>query len=328
MLRLAAPIGLAFVPLGMALGLLIVHAGLAWWWAPVFAAVIYAGSLEFLMVGLAATAAPVAAVALTTFIVNSRHVFYALSFPLDRVDGVRGQAVQHLRAVRRGLRGGGVRRGAIVASRQILLMQCAFHLIWTASSALGGLVGEALPIERLRGLDFALTALFIVLAIDAYRQRPDRLTALSAAGCAVAAWMLAPGQLLVCAFAAFTGVLLVRFARAAGEDGACLTPAHIALLVAVSAAVTWALRIVPFAVLAPMRHSAVVKYLCVHMPVGVMVMLALYTLRHAPESDARELGWLLIAVAVTVGLHLWRGHALVSILAGTAVYVVLMSAFA
>ena len=87
-LRLAAPIGLAFIPLGMALGLLIVHAGLAWWWAPVFAAVIYAGSLEFLMVGLAATAAPVAAVALTTFIVNSRHVFYALSFPLDRVRGV------------------------------------------------------------------------------------------------------------------------------------------------------------------------------------------------------------------------------------------------
>ena len=103
---------------------------------------------------------------------------------------------------------------------------------------------------------------------------------------------------------------------------------HIAVLVAVSAAVTWALRIVPFGVLAPMRHSAVVKYLSVHMPVGVMVMLALYTLRHAPESGARELGWLLIAVAVTIGLHLWRGHALVSILAGTAVYVVLMSVFA
>ena len=63
---------------------------------------------------------------------------------------------------------------------------------------------------------------------------------------------------------------------------------YIALLVAVSAAVTWALRVVPFAVLAPMRHSAVVKYLSVHMPVGVMVMLALYTLRHAPESDARS----------------------------------------
>ncbi len=53
-LEISAPIGLAFIPLGMALGLLVVHAGLAWWWAPVFAAVIYAGSLEFLMVGMAA----------------------------------------------------------------------------------------------------------------------------------------------------------------------------------------------------------------------------------------------------------------------------------
>ena len=86
-LALTAPIGLAFIPLGMALGFLVVHAGLAWWWAPVFAAVIYAGSFEFLLVHLAAVAAPVATVAVTTFVVNSRHVFYALSFPLQRVRG-------------------------------------------------------------------------------------------------------------------------------------------------------------------------------------------------------------------------------------------------
>ncbi len=61
-LALSAPIGLAFIPLGMA--------------------------LEFLMVHLAATAAPLATVALTTFVVNSRHAFYALSFPLHRVRGV------------------------------------------------------------------------------------------------------------------------------------------------------------------------------------------------------------------------------------------------
>ena len=88
---LAAPIGLAFIPLGMALGFLVAHAGLAWWWAPVFAAVIYAGSLEFLMVHLAATAAPLATVALTTLVVNSRHVFYALSFPLHRGTGLPGK---------------------------------------------------------------------------------------------------------------------------------------------------------------------------------------------------------------------------------------------
>ncbi len=91
------------------------------------------------------------------------------------------------------------------------------HLTWTASATLGGLLGAALPIERLVGLEFALTALFIVLAIEAYRQHPDRITAVSAAGCAVLAWLLVPEQLLVWAFAAFTGLLLARMATGRGD---------------------------------------------------------------------------------------------------------------
>lgn len=103
---------------------------------------------------------------------------------------------------------------------------------------------------------------------------------------------------------------------------------YIALLVAVSAAVTWALRALPFAVLAPMRHSTVVRYLSVHMPVGVMVMLAIYTLHGAQRQTPREVLFLVIGVAVTAGLHLWRRQALLSILVGTAVYVSLVSALA
>lgn len=209
-LVLSAPIGLAFIPLGMALGFLVVHAGLAWWWAPVFAAVIYAGSLEFLMVGLAAGAAPIAAVALTTFIVNARHVFYALSFPLHRVRGVPGKLYSSYVLSDEAYAVAVGPAAESWTSRQILTMQAGLHLTWTVSAGVGGLLGEALPIERVQGLEFALTALFIVLAIDAYRQRPDRVTALAAAVCAVLAWLVVPGQLLVAAFAAFTGVLLVR----------------------------------------------------------------------------------------------------------------------
>ncbi|VEG56487.1 putative branched-chain amino acid permease (azaleucine resistance) [Mycolicibacterium aurum] len=209
-LALSAPIGLAFIPLGTALGLLVVHAGLAWWWAPVFAAVIYAGSLEFLMVHLAATAAPLATVALTTFVVNSRHVFYALSFPLHRVHGVAAKVYSTYTLSDEAYAVGVSPEARTWTTRPILLMQLCFHLLWVAGATLGGLVGEALPIDRLVGLDFALTALFIVLGIDAYRQRPDRLTAVCAAACAVIAWLVVPGQMLVCAFAAFTGVLLVR----------------------------------------------------------------------------------------------------------------------
>ncbi|VEG56485.1 branched-chain amino acid transport [Mycolicibacterium aurum] len=103
---------------------------------------------------------------------------------------------------------------------------------------------------------------------------------------------------------------------------------YIALLVLVSSAITWALRALPFAALAPLRESRVVTYLSVHMPVGVMVILAIYTLQTVVGDTGTQVLWLAIAVAVTAGLHLWRGQALLSILVGTTCYVTLMSLWA
>lgn len=95
--------------------------------------------------------------------------------------------------------------------------------------------------------------------------------------------------------------------------------------VATAVAVTWALRALPFAVLAPLRSSPLVGYLRAAMPGGVMVVLAVYTLRDfSPRVPDRA--WpTLIALACTVALHLWRRNATLSILAGTAVHVALAS---
>ncbi|HWO63153.1 MAG TPA: AzlC family ABC transporter permease, partial [Umezawaea sp.] len=45
-------VSFAYLALGATLGVLVVHSGLEWWWATVFTAFVYAGSLEFLLVGL------------------------------------------------------------------------------------------------------------------------------------------------------------------------------------------------------------------------------------------------------------------------------------
>ncbi|MFE6686782.1 branched-chain amino acid transporter permease [Streptomyces sp. NPDC057743] len=94
--------------------------------------------------------------------------------------------------------------------------------------------------------------------------------------------------------------------------------------VVVSAAVTWALRALPFAALAPLRASKTVQYLSSRMPAGVMVILVVYALRDLPVTEPRALAPL-AALAVTIGLHLWRRNALLSILGGTAVHVALAS---
>ncbi|WP_258060658.1 AzlC family ABC transporter permease [Arthrobacter sp. 4R501] len=86
------PAVLGAVPMGIALGVVVAQSPLAWWWAPVFATVIFAGSLEFLILGMVVPVGPLASIAATAFLVNFRHVFYPLSFPLHRVHG-RGAKV-------------------------------------------------------------------------------------------------------------------------------------------------------------------------------------------------------------------------------------------
>ncbi|MFI1680618.1 MULTISPECIES: branched-chain amino acid transporter permease [unclassified Streptomyces] len=101
-------------------------------------------------------------------------------------------------------------------------------------------------------------------------------------------------------------------------------PTYAIAAVLLTAAVTWALRALPFAALAPLRASGTVRYLSARMPVGVMIILVVYCLRDLPVTEARAAAPL-SALAVTVALHVWRRNALLSIVGGTAVHVVLTS---
>ena len=61
------------------------------------------------------------------------------------------------------------------------------------------------------------------------------------------------------------------------------------------------------------------------MPLGVMVILLAYTLRKLPLADPVRALPDIPALAITLGLHLWRRNAVLSILGGTASYVALAS---
>lgn len=100
--------------------------------------------------------------------------------------------------------------------------------------------------------------------------------------------------------------------------------AYLLAVAAVSAAITWALRALPFTALAALHASKTVQFLRTRMPAGVLVILCAYTLRDLPVTQLRVAAPL-AALAVTVGLHLWRRNALLSVLGGTVVHVALAS---
>ncbi|MBN6051747.1 AzlD domain-containing protein [Nonomuraea sp. RK-328] len=105
------------------------------------------------------------------------------------------------------------------------------------------------------------------------------------------------------------------------------TPYLIAVL-AIAFAVTFALRVVPFAALRTLRTSAIVQRLSVWMPAGILGILAVTSLHGAVAAEPHATLYALLAVAVTAGVHLAFGRrTILSVGIGTAVYVVLVNAF-
>lgn len=100
---------------------------------------------------------------------------------------------------------------------------------------------------------------------------------------------------------------------------------HAAALVAVIAAVTALLRFAPFAVFGGGRPTPrYILYLGRVLPCAIMAMLVVYCLRGAdPLGPTHALPELLAGILV-VGLQLWRKNTLLSIAAGTALYMVLV----
>lgn len=198
--------GLGLFPLGVAFGMLVVQAGLPAWVAPLFSVVVFAGSVELLLVSLVAAGTPLLTIAVTVFLLNFRHVFYAFSFPLRVVRGrlarlySMGALIDEAYAIAAAHPRGWT-------SPRLLAMQVALHAYWVLGGVAGVGVAWLLP-GPVEGLEFALVALFIVLALDAARTRRQVPLVLAAALAVGAALLIAPGRLLVVAFALDAAVLV------------------------------------------------------------------------------------------------------------------------
>ncbi|MFI0263617.1 AzlC family ABC transporter permease [Streptomyces sp. NPDC017056] len=195
---------------GLAFGALVTQSGLDWWWAGLSATLAFGGSFEFLLIGMVTAAAPLATIALSAFMVNVRHVFYALSFPLHRIPGRLGKTYSAFALCDEAYALATGEQARSWSSRRILWLQFFLHLYWAGSATAGALLGSLIP-DSITGLDFALTALFAVLALDAVRDlRGDLPTPALALLSALAAHFLFPDQMLLAAFALFAAALLAR----------------------------------------------------------------------------------------------------------------------
>ena len=104
-----------------------------------------------------------------------------------------------------------------------------------------------------------------------------------------------------------------------------MTDLHAALIVAVTAAVTIALRFLPFLIFGENRKTPeIVAYLGKVLPFAIMGMLVVYCLKGVSFADAPFGIPELLSCALVAGLHVWKRNTLLSIASGTVCYMLLV----
>ncbi|MBC6794840.1 AzlC family ABC transporter permease [Corynebacterium sp. LK28] len=206
----AWPVALGMVPLGLAFGLLISQVGFTWWWAPIFSFVIYAGSMEFLAVSLVTGGVGPLSAALYGFLVNFRHAFYALNYPIAQVRGWLARAYGIYALTDETYAILAARRDAKWSTARVMAVQILQQAGWVGGGLIGAWCGSALPFE-IQGMEFALIALFAVLAIEAFVSFKDLSLPIAAALCGAVGLLVSPDNMLMIGMSLYFLSLIVRF---------------------------------------------------------------------------------------------------------------------
>ena len=167
---------------------------------------IYAGSMQYVGVSLIASGASLLTAAVTTLMVNARHLFYGIS--MIRKYRSAGKEKPYLIFALTDETYSLVCQEALPVPPEQRRMYCLLvslfdHLWWVLGTLLGAAAGAVTAIST-EGVDFALTALFVTVMVEQWLTAEDRVPAMT--GCAAsllclilfgAADFLIPAMLLI-----------------------------------------------------------------------------------------------------------------------------------
>ena len=218
-LRSSLAVLAGYLVLGVAFGLLLNSIGLGVFWAAAMSILVYAGSAQFLAVSLIGASASLPQVALLTFLLNFRHFFYGLSM-VSRYQGVGKRKLYLAFALSDetyAILAGALPPAQVDPADYYFAVSLLDQCYWVAGSLIGATVGQLITFDT-TGVDFAMTALFVVLAVEQWKSARRHAPALFGVCCGVVCLLIfGPDLFLIPALAAIVALLLL-FRRRLEED--------------------------------------------------------------------------------------------------------------
>lgn len=211
-----------YLVLGIGFGILMHNAGYGLGWTFAMSLLIYAGSLQYVGVGLLAGGATVVTTIITSIMVNARHLFYSISM-IDRYKDAgpfKPYMIFALTDETYSLLCDGIIPEGVDANLYRFLVSLFNHSYWVIGGVAGSLLGAALPFST-QGIEFSMTALFITSFVEQWITAHDHVPALTGLfGTLFCLLLFGPDRFLIPAMLLITLVLTLFRGRLDDGKGA------------------------------------------------------------------------------------------------------------
>ena len=161
------PVMAGYIVLGIGFGILLKDAGYGLFWSFLMSLTIYAGSMQYMSVSLLTSGASLIAVALTTLMVNARHLFYGLSMIEKYKDAGKKKTylIFSLTDETYSLLCGDAVPSGVDRHWYQFFVSFFNQCYWILGCVLGSLLGTLVPFNT-AGIDFSMTALFTTVFVE------------------------------------------------------------------------------------------------------------------------------------------------------------------
>ena len=179
--KVSIPVLMGYITMGMAFGILMVtDTQFGPLWVLLLSITQESGSLQFAAVGMMKQLMPLAETALMSLLINIRYSVYGLSLiePFRKCGLRRFYMIGALTDETYALLVQDERPADVKREDFMFLVALFNHLYWIAGTVTGALIGKLLKCD-MRGVDFAMTALFLVILTDQVREKVNRIPAIT-----------------------------------------------------------------------------------------------------------------------------------------------------
>ncbi len=185
------PVLTGYLFIGTAFGVMYAEKGYSFLWAILMSIMVYAGSGQYLAVNFFTPGISFVQVIFLTFMVNVRHIFYGISLVerFNKIGKSRWYMIFALTDETYSLLCTTKTPKGVDEAKFLFAISVLDHSYWVIGSAIGAIAGTLLPINS-EGIEFAMTALFVVIFIEQWMEKKNRIPEMIGVAAAVGGLLL------------------------------------------------------------------------------------------------------------------------------------------